>query len=343
MIKQLLREAITNIYENNVRTNLLEGPKMLFETVKDYYTMSGNHELDANNINELYHLLNEDGDFDPLGHGTQPSDTEVVDKNICLLSFSESNSKLDWPYLSLPAGYTCPFAQACKNFASKPGQKFGDGRSLKPASEKTTHMCYAARQQAQYPETNKKVFSNLALLMTAAKDGGVEGMANLIIDSIKYAGLQTTKIFRIHESGDFFSSNYMKAWIEVAKTFPNINFYTHTTSLQYWMANKASMPNNFNLIASMEPDNENFILQNDLRYSRIVYSVEEAAKLRLKIDYDDSIACCTKENFALLIHGQQPAGSEASKAVSANTKAGYYDKLKALHKTNKGSRKDLMK
>jgi hypothetical protein len=155
--------------------------------------------------------------------------------------------------------------------------------------------------------------------------------------------LENSRIFRIHEAGDFFSNNYMKAWILVANAFPNINFYTHTTSLQYWLANKARMPKNFRLIASMTDDNKETILQNNLRFSKVVYSVEEAKQLRLPIDYDDSIACCQDINFALLLHGGQPKGSEASKAVSTLKKSGTYDKLKQLHKTNKSSRQDLMR
>lgn len=340
-IKKLLREGLINIYEQKTKDNLLEGAEDLFEVVKTYYDMSGDHQIDSNNVNELFIYLNEESDFDPLGHGNQ--NVEVIDKNICLLTFSNGNEKLDWPYLSLPAGYTCPFATACKNFAAKAGSKFKDNTSLKKASDKTQHMCYAARQQAQYPGANKRAFSNLKLIMTANKDGGIQGMAKLIIDSINYAGLQNSKIFRIHEAGDFFSNNYMKAWIEVAKAFPNINFYTHTTSLEYWLANKASMSKNFRLIASMSDDNEDTIIQNGLRYSKVVNSVEEAKSLKLPIDYDDSIACCSDSNFALLIHGQQHAGSTASKAVSQNKKAGYYDKLKQLHKANKGNRQDLMR
>lgn len=340
--KKALRENLTNLYENKVKSNLLGGSEELFEVVKNYYHMSGDAPIDAHNVNELYQYLKED-DFDPLGHGTQPSDTDVIDDNICVLSFSTGNDKLDWPYLSLPAGYTCPFATACKNFAAKAGSKFKDGSSLKAASDKTQHMCYAARAQAQYPAANKKAFSNLSLIMNAGKEGGVEGMANLITDSIKYAGLENSKIFRVHEAGDFFSNNYMKAWIEVAKRFPNINFYTHTTSLSYWLSNRGSMPKNFRLIASMNEDNQDTIMANKLRYSKVVYSVEEAKNLKLPIDYDDSIACCSDANFALLIHGGQPKGSEAGKAVSSNRKSGTYDKLKQLHKSNKGSRQNLMR
>jgi hypothetical protein len=342
MIKNLLREGLVNLYEGRVKSTLTEGPIALFEIVKGYYEMTGDYQIDGHNVNELYVYLKEEEDFDPLGHGVQPTE-KPVDKNICVLSFSTGNEKLDWPYLSLPAGYTCPFATACKNFAAKAGQKFKDGSSLKAASDKTKHMCYAARAQAQYPGTNKKAFSNLSLIMQAQKDGGVDGMAKLIIDSIKYAGLEGSRIFRIHEAGDFFSNNYMKAWILVSQAFPNINFYTHTTSLQYWLSNRGSMPKNFRLIASMDDDNKETILANKLRYSKVVYSVEQAKEERLPIDYDDSIACCKDVNFALLIHGGQPKGSEAGKAVSTLRKTGTYDKLKQLHKTNKSSRQDLMR
>jgi len=341
MIKGLLREGIINIYENSVKKNLLDGSEPLFEVVKNYYRMSGDDKIDSHNINELFVYLNEEDEFDPLGHGSQPTGP-TEDKNICVLNFSSGNEKLDWPYLSLPAGYTCPFAVACKNFAAKAGKKFKDGSSLKPASDKTKHMCYAARAQAQYPSANKKAFSNLSLIITAQKDGGVDGMAKLIIDSINYAGLERSKIFRIHESGDFFSNDYFKAWIQVAQTFPNTNFYTHTTSLEYWLSNKGSVPSNMRLIASMDESNAEIIQQNGLRYSKVVHSVEEAKELKLPIDYDDSIACCSDSSFALLIHGGQPKGSEAGKAVSKNRKSGTYDKLKQLHKSNRGSRQDLL-
>jgi hypothetical protein len=336
MIKKLLREGI-------VKTSLNEGPVKLFEIVKDYYKLSGNLDEDIDNLNELYVYLKEEEDFDPLGHGAQVPDNAEQPKNICVLTFSSGNAKLDWPYFSLPAGYTCPMATVCKNFAAKAGEKFSNGKSLKAASDETEHMCYAARAQAQYPETNKKAFSNLSLLKTAAKDGGVQGMADLIIDSIKYAGLDHSSIFRIHEGGDFFSNDYFLAWIEVAKAFPSTKFYTHTTSLEYWLNNRGSVPRNMNLIASMDKNNAETIKQNDLRYSTVVYSIEDAKRLKLPIDYDDSLACCSDTNFALLLHGGQPAGSEASKAYVANTKAGNYDKLKQLHKANKGKRQDLIK
>ena len=47
----------------------------------------------------------------------------------------------------------------------------------------------------------------------------------------------------------------------------------------------------------------------------VVFSEEEAAKLGLEIDHDDSLAIENNgHSFALLLHGTQKAGSDASQA-----------------------------
>lgn len=337
---------LTPIYENLIYETTMKKlvvNEEFYDTIKEYYQMAGDYKVDAKNVNELYNILNEEDDFDPFGHGNQ--DYKIPEKQeepICVLNMSPGNTKLEWPYMSLPAGYTCPMATVCKSYAAKQGQKFQDGSSIKAGPERE-FMCYAARQQAQYSKTaGKNSFSNLTFLQEANKNGGVDGMAKLIIDSITYHGFDTSKIFRIHEGGDFFSSEYLQAWIKVANHFPNVSFYTHTTSIDFWISNKTSIPRNMRLIASMDKNNEKIILQNKLRYAKVVYSVEEAQKLRLPIDYDDTIACCSDDSFALLIHGQQPAGSEASKAVGATKKSGTIDKIKALHKANKPNRDAIL-
>ena len=60
----------------------------------------------------------------------------------------------------------------------------------------------------------------------------------------------------------------------------------------------------------------------NLKYARVVFSEEEAAKLGLEIDHDDSHAYGGDESFALLIHGTQPSGSMAAKAKNKLVTAG---------------------
>ena len=57
------------------------------------------------------------------------------------------------------------------------------------------------------------------------------------------------------------------------------------------------------------------------RVAHVVYTEEQADKLGLEIDHDDS-HCLGDKPFALLVHGSQRAGSDASKAIAKRKKEG---------------------
>lgn len=59
-----------------------------------------------------------------------------------------------------------------------------------------------------------------------------------------------------------------------------------------------------------------------------MFSQAEADELGLEIDHDDSHAALPGPSFALLIHGIQPKGSEAGKAVRALRGRGSYSRQK---------------
>ena len=304
------------------------------------------------NPTEVYNIF-EEGEFDPFGHITDENNGEQelgelgfdLNKD-CVLGFSKKNAKLEWPYFSLPAGYTCPFATVCKNFPAKWEGPIKGGKWKKPASwdknikpgPQAEIMCYAARAQGQYPGANVQAFKNLDLLK---KMKTKEKMANLIVKSMEYHGLYNTDILRIHEAGDFFSQEYFDAWVEVTKRMPQTLFYAYTVSLPYWMSRKSQLPKNFKIIASMDKNNEELILKNGLRYSKVVNSAEEAQELGLSIDVDDSLAWSSDDSFALVIHGSQPKGSEAAEALKQNRQSGLYDKIKQAKQTNQKNKNTL--
>jgi len=290
-------------------------------------------------------------EFDPFGHidGPESDDPEELDIDLeqdCILGFSNGNAKLEWPYFSLPAGYSCPFATVCKNFPAKWEGPIRGGKFKKPSTweknvkpgPETKFMCYAARAQGQYPPTNVQVFKNINLLN---KMKTKEKMANLIIKSMSHHGIDNTDIFRIHEAGDFFSQEYFDAWIEVAKKMPQTLFYAYTTSLPFWINRRNVVPKNFKLIASMDENNEQTILDNNLRYSRVVNDENEAKELGLPIDVDDMVAWGTEDNFALPLHGPQPKGSEAAQTLKRNKQSGLYDKIKQAKQLNKAKKDTL--
>lgn len=264
---------------------------------------------------EDYHKEKEIADveeFDPFGHMSAPK-TKAIDKSN-LLTFGISNAKLKYPYFSIPSGYTCPFASMCKSLAHRKGGKFSDGKSIQDLGQ---FRCYAASTEVMYKNVRESRWKNFELLRKLSTK---EEMSELIITSLQY--LIKTKgdfsIFRIHESGDFYSQQYFDAWLDVAKAFPDIVFYAYTKSLPFWVARLNNIPKNLKLIASVGGSADHLVQKYNLRYCVVVDTVEEAKAMKLRIDLDETIAYGTNDNFALLLHGSQKAGTEKAKQTIKN-------------------------
>jgi hypothetical protein len=149
---------------------------------------------------------------------------------------------------------------------------------------------------------------NLELLKAA---GNRENARNLILASLP----DKAQIVRIHVSGDFFSEEYLLAWIDVATARPLIQFYAYTKSLRFLVSHLSEVPSNLSITASEGGRWDNLIQEHGLKSSRVVMSIEEASVLGLDIDHDDSHAAVGHASFALLIHGQQRKGSRAAEAM----------------------------
>ncbi len=218
------------------------------------------------------------------------------------LTFQRGNAKLGRHIFtfSLPAGYTCPGAKDCLSFAHRQTGKIRDGKE-------TQFRCFAASQEAAFPSVRRSRWANFEALQEA---GTREGMAQLIAESLPKAA----KMVRIHVSGDFFSADYLAAWMDVARQNPDVVFYAYTKSIPFWERIAGELPANFRLTKSLggkfDEHGEN------LKTARVVYTPEEAENLGLEIDHDDSHAYDeSQEDFALLIHGTQPKGSKAAGAI----------------------------
>jgi hypothetical protein len=122
---------------------------------------------------------------------------------------------------------------------------------------------------------------------------------------------------RIHVAGDFKLLNYFDTWLEVAVRNPRCRFYAYTKSIPFWVKRMEAIPPNFLLTASRGGKADCLIDEHGIREARVVYSEAEDEALGLEIDHDDSHAALPGPSFALLIHGIQPKGSEAGKAVRA--------------------------
>lgn len=232
-----------------------------------------------------------------------------------LLKFSRGNAKLDelekviggevWTF-SLLSGHTCPFAKDCLSKAVDVNGK----RHIEDGPN-TLFRCFSASQEVLFPNVYDSRKYNYDLVK--AQGNVLTRLSDLIIDSLP----KQAKAIRVHVGGDFFTLNYMTAWMDAACMNKGIRFYAYTKSLNMWiqLKKRGAIPDNFVFTASRGGMTDYLIDEHNLREARVVFSEQEATNLGLEIDHDDSHALNNGPSFALLIHGTQPKGTEAAKAI----------------------------
>ena len=233
------------------------------------------------------------------------------------LKFGEPNSKLKkmlkkmrliLKTFTLPAGWSCPAAQDCLSKADRETGKIQDGPD-------TEFRCFAASAEATYPSLRNMVWHNFELLKEALKLDAQAGFENMphTSDLIHKSLPKKFDIMRVHVGGDYFSKKYLQAWIEVAKKNPDKIFYSYSKSLHFFK--QFALPENLVLTASRGGKYDDLIDLHGWKEALVVYSEQEAEEKGLEIDHDDTHAAFGEKNFALLIHGTQPAGSAARIAL----------------------------
>ena len=121
-----------------------------------------------------------------------------------------------------------------------PAFRSADGFHVCPKAGACATLCYARQGRYIMPtvaasrEFNlTKVRGDLSLFYTEA----VADLARLKSSSI-----------RVHDSGDFFSQEYMDTWFRIARVYPKKKFYAYTKSLHLrWQ----EAPKNFQIIQSV--------------------------------------------------------------------------------------------
>lgn len=152
---------------------------------------------------------------------------------------------------SIPAGndklsgkITCPFADKCLNFCyAKKGAYVWNN----------TQLALTKR----YNATKRNDFSELVIKFLKAK--------------LKRAKKQI--YVRIHDSGDFYSPDYFKKWVEIAMELPSVRFYAYTKSHSFIRG--MFYPDNLDLIFSEGSKNDELIKPNRERHSRIFDNLEQ--------------------------------------------------------------------
>jgi hypothetical protein len=167
----------------------------------------------------------------------------------------------------IPAQSTCLWADKCKAYcyASKGAYIWGN---VKPAFERR----YEVTKQDDFPQIM---------------------MAEIV--------RRKADVIRIHDSGDFYSREYMHKWFKVMESLPQVKFYAYSKSLPLFDGVK--LPDNFTLIKSEGGKRDDLIDASHDRHARIFKTEAELiAAGYANASENDLIATGINPKIGLLSH-----------------------------------------
>jgi hypothetical protein len=167
----------------------------------------------------------------------------------------------------IPAQDTCLWADKCKEYcyASKGAYIWSN---VKPAFERRLK----ATKQDDFPQL-------------------------MIAEIIK----RKVDVVRIHDSGDFYSREYLHKWFKIMQSLPHVKFYAYSKSLPLFDGIK--LPDNFTLIKSEGGKRDDLIDASSDRHARIFKNeVELIAEGYANASNNDLIAIGNNPKIGLLAH-----------------------------------------
>jgi len=148
---------------------------------------------------------------------------------------------------------------------SIPAYKTKSGKITCPFAADCVKFCYA--QKGNYTRFPVVKESQEKKYLLTKEDNFVD----LITAAIKRK--KATHI-RIHDSGDFYSINYLLKWVNIANDNPGVTFYAYTKSIQFFKG-CINIPANMIIIFSEGSKKDELINIAKDRHARIFQSIKE--------------------------------------------------------------------
>ena len=218
-------------------------------------------------INFLVALLNKKAAWT----NTEIEDAVAISFGNLKLKSDENCQFIIW---NLPAIVTCPFrTYLCE------------------------HACYALKAERNYPDVLPARHFNLEVSKSVFF---VPFMIRLVHELANKPKFKKAKriVFRIHESGDFYSYEYLLKWFEIAnacKDIEKLTFAAYTKSFPFLdmaFSNGIEKPENMTIRASIWADTPNEHLAIIAKYQLPIYTAYE------KGNFPKQYAKCKCENCA---------------------------------------------
>ena len=169
-----------------------------------------------------------------------------------------------------------------------PAYKSQSGLITCPMAKDCIANCYARQGCYQFSNVRNKHEKNLQA--TQNNDFSL----NMIIDIIE----NKAEIVRIHDSGDFYSREYVAKWLTVIDAMPHVQFYAYTKS--FHMFEGLILPDNFRLIQSC---GGTLPVDESKPHSKVFDSHEALNKAGYVDASTSDLVALTSDKIGLVYHG----------------------------------------
>tara|TARA_Y100000310_G_C20249869_1_gene608579 strand:- start:11 stop:616 length:606 start_codon:yes stop_codon:yes gene_type:complete len=149
-----------------------------------------------------------------------------------------------------------------------PAYKTKSGKLTCPMAKECVEFCYAKKGayiwKNVYPAFEKRY-----------KITKLFKFPTIITSEIKK---KKVDFVRIHDSGDFYSREYLNKWIKVAEINPKVKFYAYTNMIK--LIKTSVLPKNFDIIFSDSGKQKHLINKEIDRHTKIFHSHKELLKFK---------------------------------------------------------------
>lgn len=110
-------------------------------------------------------------------------------------------------------------------------------------------------------------------------------------------------MIRLHDSGDFYSKEYLMKWIRIMELFPTIKFYAYTKSIPFFKGIR--IPKNFKVVFSFGGTKDHMIDTKRHWHAKVFTSLAELNNAGyVDGSHDDKIAALhSTKKIGLVYHG----------------------------------------
>ena len=181
---------------------------------------------------------------------------------------------------------------------SLPAYKTQNNKVVCPFAKDCIKYCYAQKGNYRFPSVKKGLNKRYEL---SKKDEFITIMnANILLERPTHV--------RIHDSGDFYSVNYLNKWIQIANDNKEVIFYAYTKSIPFFKRTKEMdttflLPKNLIIIFSQGSKKDNLINTLTDRHSKIFTNINDMLKENyINASDNDLNAITDNKKVGLLLH-----------------------------------------